>query len=64
MTLEEIESLPGEWLTAEQVSDVYPYHPQVIRIMAREGSFPTRVACRGTRVHIQKRPFVKYMKGE
>lgn len=64
MTLEDLEKFPKETLTAEQVSNVYPFHPQVIRMMAREGSFPTPVAVRGTRVHILKRPFIKYMRGE
>ena len=63
MTLEELESLPRETLTAEQVSKVYPFHPQVIRMMAREGSFPTPVALHNSRVLILKRPFVQYMKG-
>ena len=64
MTLTELENLPKETLTAEQVSNVYPFHPQAIRMMAREGRFPTPVAVHGSRVHILKRPFIKYMKGE
>ena len=64
MTLDELELIPRETLTAEQVAGVYPFHPQAIRMMAREGRFPTPVAVHGTRVHIIKRPFIKYMKGE
>lgn len=64
MTLDDLERIPKETLTAEQVSGVYPFHPQVIRMMAREGTFPTPVAVRGTRVHIIKRPFIRYMRGE
>ena len=64
MTLDDLERLPKETWTAEQVSSVYPFHPQAILRMAREGRFPTPVAVHGTRVHILKRPFIKYMKGE
>ena len=63
MTLEELESLPKETLTAVEVSKVYPFHPQVIRMMAREGSFPTPVALHNSRVLIIKRPFIQFMKG-
>lgn len=65
-TLEELEAVPGEVLTAAQVASVMGGDVVTIRLQARERpellGFP--VVCYGRRVKIPKRPFIAFMKGE
>lgn len=65
-TLEEIEAIPCEVLTCQQVARVlcagaYYIHEQAVKDPAKLG-FP--VIVHGTRVKIPKRPFLKFMRGE
>ena len=63
LTLEEIEAIPGEVLTAKQVSYVLGLDQDTIRGQARERpellGFP--VICAGRKVKIPKRPFLEFM---
>lgn len=66
MTLEEIELLPKEVLTCQDVAPVlgaayYNIHQQAMKDPAKLG-FP--VVIHGSRVKIPKRAFIKFMRGE
>lgn len=65
-TLAEIEALPGEVLTCQQIAPVLGANPATIHIQATDRpemlGFPVIVM--GRRVKIPKRSFVKFMKGE
>ena len=66
MTLEEIERLPGEVLSCQDVAPVlgsayYNIHQQAIKDPKMLG-FP--VIVHGSRVKIPKRAFIKFMRGE
>ena len=65
-TLEDIEALTAETLTPEQVAPIIGFHPQSIRIQAREDpaglGFPV-IRC-GTRVRIPRLAFLAFMRGE
>lgn len=64
MTLSELEALPGEILTCQQVAPVLNANPSTIHGQAMERpellGFPVIVA--GSRVKIPKRPFIRFMK--
>jgi len=66
MTLEDLEALPGEVLTCQQIAPLLCANPATIRCQAQERpemlGFPVIVA--GCRVKIPKRPFIRFMKGE
>lgn len=63
-TLEEIEALPGEVLTCQQIAPILGANPSTIHLQAMERpdllGFP--VICAGRRVKIPKRPFVRFMR--
>lgn len=63
-TLDEIEALPGEVLTCQQVSGVLGADPATLHTQAMQDpymlGFP--VICAGTRVKIPKRPFLIFMR--
>ncbi len=65
-TLDEIEALPCEVLTCQQVSKVLGANPSTLHWQAMETpellGFPVVIAKR--RVKIPKKPFVKFMRGE
>ena len=65
LTLADIENMPEEVLTAEQVAPILGVNPHSIRLQANEDpyafGFPVMVI--GTRVKIPRRPFLNYMKG-
>lgn len=64
MTLEQIEALPVEILTCQQVAPLLGANPATIHGQAMERpellGFP--VICAGRRVKIPKRPFVRFMR--
>lgn len=66
LSLKEIEQLPGEMLTPEQVASVLEMNPHTIRVQAGQDpdafGFPVMVI--GTRVKIPKQPFLLFMRGE
>lgn len=66
MTLQEIEAMDAETLTPEQIAPLIGFHPQSIRIQAREDQmglgFPVIRA--GTRVRIPRRAFIAFMCGK
>lgn len=66
LSLKEIEQLPGEMLTPEQVASVLKMNPHTIRVQAGQDpdafGFPVMVI--GTRVKIPKQPFLLFMRGE
>lgn len=66
MTLEQIEALPTEVLTCQQIAPILGANPATIHGQATERpellGFPVIVA--GRRVRIPKRPFIKFMRGE
>ena len=63
-TLEDIENLPGEVLTCQQIARILGVNPSTIHIQAMERpellGFP--VICAGRRVKIPKRPFLRFMR--
>ena len=63
-TLDEIEALPVEVLTCQQVAPVLGANPATIHAQAMDApymlGFP--VICMGSRVKIPKRPFLKFMR--
>lgn len=63
-TLEEIEALPGEVLSCENVAKVLGTCPNTLHDQAMDApwrlGFP--VICAGRRVKIPKRAFVRFMK--
>lgn len=63
-TLEEIEALPCEVLTCQQIAPVLGANPSTLHIQAMERpellGFP--VICAGRRVKIPKRPFLAFMR--
>lgn len=66
MTLEQIERIPGEVLTCQQIAPLLGasgnwLHKQAIED-ASKLQFPVIVY--GTRVKIPKQPFLKFMRGE
>lgn len=64
MTLAELEALPGEVLTCQQIAPILGANPGTIHLQAMERpdllGFP--VICAGRRVKIPKRPFVRFMR--
>lgn len=66
MTLEQIESLPDEILTCQQIAPLLKANPATIHAQATEMpeqlGFPVMVM--GNRVKIPKRAFLRFMKGE
>lgn len=64
MTLEQLEALPGEVLTCQQIGQVIGANPDSIRGQARERpellGFPV-IVC-GSRVRIPKQPFIRFMR--
>lgn len=66
MTLAEIEALPGEVLTCQQIAPVLGANPATIHLQATDRpdmlGFPVIVM--GSRVKIPKRPFLAFMRGE
>lgn len=66
MTLEQIEALPTEVLTCQQIAPLLGANPATIHGQATERpellGFPVIVA--GRRVRIPKAAFIKFMKGE
>lgn len=66
LSLMDLEQLPGEVLTPEQVATVLEMNPHTIRVHAGQDpdvfGFPVMVI--GTRVKIPKQPFLLYMRGE
>lgn len=66
MTLEQIESLPDEILTCQQIAPLLKANPATIHALAMEMpeqlGFPVMVM--GNRVKIPKRAFLRFMKGE
>lgn len=66
LSLRDLEQLPGEMLTPEQVAPVLEMTAHTIRVQAGQNpdvfGFPVMVV--GTRVKIPKRPFLLYMRGE
>lgn len=66
MSLKDIEQLPGEMLTPEQVAPVLEMNPHTIRVQAGQDpnvfGFPVMVI--GIRIKIPKQPFLLYMRGE
>ena len=66
LSLQDIERLPGEMLTPEQVAGVLKMNPHTIRVMADQqpGAFGFPVMLLGNRVKIPKQPFLLYMRGE
>ena len=65
-TLAEIEALPGEVLTCQQIAPVLGANPATIHLQATDRpellGFPVIVA--GRRVKIPRRAFLKFMEGE
>ncbi len=66
LSLQDIERLPGEMLTPEQVAGVLEMNPHTIRVMADQqpDAFGFPIMVMGTRVKIPKQPFLLYMRGE
>ena len=64
MTLDELEALPGEVLTCQQIAPVIGANPDTIRGQARERpellGFPV-IIC-GNRIKIPKKPFLQFMR--
>ena len=64
-TLAEIEALPGEVLTCQQIAPVLGANPATIHLQATDRpellGFPVIVM--GSRVKIPKRPFLAFMRG-
>lgn len=65
MTLQDIERIPKEYLTAAQVAPVLGSDPQTIRMQARlrPDLLPFPVVCLGSRVKIPKEAFLRVMRG-
>lgn len=65
MTLQDIERIPKEYLTAAQVAPVLGSDPQTIRMQARlrPDLLPFHVVCLGSRVKIPKEAFLRVMRG-
>ena len=65
-TLEELEAIPGEILTCENVAGVLQVKPYNLCLQARQypETIPFPVIVMGTRVKIPKKPFLKFMRGE
>lgn len=65
-TLEEVEALPGEILTCENVAGVLQVKPYNLCVQAKQNPamIPFPVLVVGTRVKIPKQPFLKFMRGE
>lgn len=65
-TLAELEALPSEVLTCQQIAPVLGANPATIHLQATDRpellGFPVIVM--GSRVKIPKRSFVKFMRGE
>lgn len=63
-TLDEIEALPVEILTCQQIAPVLCADPATLHLQAMERpellGFP--VICAGRRVKIPKRPFLRFMR--
>lgn len=66
ITLQDIDAMDIETLTPEQIAPIIGFHPQSIRIQARDDpselGFPVIRA--GTRVRIPRRAFLAFMKGQ
>lgn len=64
-TLEDIEDLDCETLTAQQIAPILCANPETIRLQARERpellGFPVIVL--GNRVKIPRQPFLSFMRG-
>ena len=64
MTLEQIEAIPAEILTCQQIAPILKANPATIHQQAVEMpellGFPVIVA--GRRVKIPKRPFLRFMR--
>lgn len=64
-TLEDIEDLDSEMLTAQQIAPILCANPETIRLQARERpellGFPVIVM--GNRVKIPRQPFLSFMRG-
>ncbi len=68
-TLEEIEALPREMLTAVDISSVFRMSDNAIRVRARNAEnggkgLPFPFYYDGKRLRIPKRSFVRWMRGE
>ena len=65
-TLAEIEALPGEILTCQQIAPILGANPATIHLQATDRpemlGFPVIVM--GSRVKIPKTAFLRYMRGE
>ena len=65
MTLAEIEAIPSEVLTCQQIAPILGANPATIHIQATDRpellGFPVIVM--GSRVKIPKRPFLAFMRG-
>lgn len=66
MTLQDIERIPREFLTAVQVAPVLGADPQTVRMQARQRPdlLPFPVVCLGSRVKIPKAAFLRAMRGD
>ena len=66
MTLEELEALPTEILTCQQIAPLLGANPATIHGQATDRpellGFPVIVM--GRRVKIPKKPFLRFMRGE
>ena len=64
-SLESLENIPGEVLTAAQIAPVLKMDPNTIRWQAIEdpGALGFPVIVTGHRVTIPKRPFINFMMG-
>ena len=66
MTLAEIEALPGEVLTCQQIAPVLGANPATIHLQATDRpellGFPVIVM--GSRVKVPKAAFIRFMRGE
>ena len=65
MTLQELESIPREYLVPKEVAPILGCNPYTINVAAKKGTkFPFPVILMGNRVRIPKVPFIKAMRGE
>lgn len=66
MTLEELQSVPGEILTPAQVAPIIGMDPNTLRAQAHEDpkALGFGVIVTGCRVKIPKRAFIRFMLGE
>lgn len=64
MTLDELEALPENVLTAAQIAPHLKLNPDTVRDAARDGQLCFPCITVGSQVRILKMPFIRIMRGE